>query len=152
MFDVRRGDDRYSIGRLIIGRAGQLAFTRTEIVTRLGYRKLSKGHRVLAGVLANGIVPPFIAGNLGAALDAEPDVVQAAIAETAVQRRAEAAAQREAEDREYRANFRPHLRVETECERPSPIFLWRCSDLRACGSRQFRTRCGPQTRLRVSAS
>ena len=29
----------------------------------------------------------------------------------------------EAEDRDYRASFRPHRRVETECERPSPIFL-----------------------------
>jgi hypothetical protein len=123
MFDVRHGDDRYSIGRLIIDRAGQLALTRSEIVTRLGYRNLSKGHRLVSGVLTTGMVPTFIAGHLSAALDIEPDVVQTAMAETAAQRRAEAAAQREAEDREYRASFRPHLRVETECERPSPIFL-----------------------------
>jgi hypothetical protein len=123
VFDVRHGDDRYSIGRLIIGRAGQLALTRSEIVTRLGYRNLSKGHRLLSGVLTTGMVPAFIARNLGAALDVEPDVIETAIAETATQRRAEAAAQRDAEEREYRANFRPHLRVETEYERPSPIFL-----------------------------
>jgi hypothetical protein len=123
MFDVRHGDDRYSIGRLIIGRAGQLALTRSEIVTRLGYRNLSKGHRLLNGALTSGMVPAFIAGNLGAALDVEPDAVRTAMAETEAERRAQAAAQREAEDREYRANFRPHLRVETECERPSPIFL-----------------------------
>jgi hypothetical protein len=123
MFDVRLGDDRYSIGRLIIGRAGQLAFTRTEIVTRLGYRNRSKGHRLLNGVLTSGMVPAFIAGNLGAALDVEPDAVRTAMAETEAERRAEAAAQREAEDGEYRASFRPHLRVETEYERPSPIFL-----------------------------
>src|ERR1700732_1530190 len=112
MFDVRHGDDRYSIGRLIIGRAGVLALTRSEIVTRLGYRNLSKGHRLLNGVLTSGMVPAFIARNLGAALDVEPDVVQTAMAETAAQQRAEAAAQRDAEEREYRANFRPHLRVE----------------------------------------
>jgi hypothetical protein len=123
MFDVRHGDDRYSIGRLIISRAGQLALTRSQIVARLGYRNLSKGHRLLTGVLTTDMVPAFIAGNLGAALDVEPDAVQRAMAETAAQRRAEAAAQRDAEDREYRASFRPHLRVETECGRPSPMFL-----------------------------
>jgi hypothetical protein len=123
MFDVRHGDDRYSIGRLIIGRADQLALSRSEIVTRLGYRNLSKGHRLLTSVLTTARVPAYIVGNLVAALDVESDAVRRAMAETAAQRRAEAAAQSDAEDREYRANFRPHLRVETECERPSPIFL-----------------------------
>jgi hypothetical protein len=123
MFQVRHGEDRYSIGQLIVSRAGQLALSRSQIVSRLGYRNPSKGHRILSGVLTTGVVPAFVAGNLAAALDVEPDAVQTAIAETAAQRRVEAAAQRDAEDREYRASFRPHLRVETERVMPSPIFL-----------------------------
>jgi hypothetical protein len=50
-------------------------------------------------------------------------VIEAAITSTEAQHEAEAAKERLAEERAYYANFRPHLRAETERRIPEPIHV-----------------------------
>jgi hypothetical protein len=60
---------------------------------------------------------------LPAALEVEPDTVQATIAQTTAQRRAEEQARLDDEDAAYRTKFRPHLRAEVERAVPTPLFV-----------------------------
>lgn len=122
-FEVKCGEDRYPIGRLILGRAVELGLSRSDLVRRAGYQNRDKGHRTLTRVLTTGMVPANIGSALAAALEVAPSTVEAALAETAAQREAEAQARRETEDAAYRAGFRPHLRAEVEHAVPTPIFV-----------------------------
>jgi hypothetical protein len=122
-FEARHGDDRYPIGRLILQRAADLGLSRSEVVRRLGYQKADKGHRKLNRLLSSGVISAQIGCVLTAALEVEPGTVQAAISETAAQRRAEEQARRDAEDAAYRVAFQPHLRAEVERAVPTPLFV-----------------------------
>jgi hypothetical protein len=122
-FQVKQGEDRYAIGGLILRRGAELGFCRSDLVRRLGYLNADKGHRKLSRLLATGVVPPQIGSVLAAALEVEPGTVQAAVAETVVQRKAEEEARFGAEDAAYRATFQPHLRAEVERAVPTPLFV-----------------------------
>ncbi len=120
---ARFGEDAYPIGRLVLDRAQALGVSRTELVRRLGYQKLNNGHRALAGLLLAGKTPPFMAENLAAALKVEQDLIDTVLLATARQRHDEARTRILEGERTYRDSFRPHLRVETERQIPSPIFV-----------------------------
>jgi hypothetical protein len=122
-FQIRHGDDRYPIGRLILHRASDLGLSRSEVVWRLGYLNADKGHRKLNRLLKTGVVPPQIGGMLAEALEIDPAIVEVGLAETAAQREAEEQARLDAKDAAYRAAFRPHLRAEVERAVPTPPFV-----------------------------
>ena len=122
-FRPRYGEDGYAIGRLILERAAELGLGRYQLVVRLGYANISRGHRSLANALLTGRAGPFLLAGLAPALEVEQSVVDEALAATARQHGLEALAKRRAEERAYYAAFRPHLRCETERIVPQPIFI-----------------------------
>jgi hypothetical protein len=118
---LRRGD---ILGRPAhLGRARALGLSRTELVRRLGYRRIGNGHRALAELLTTGTVPPQIATHLAEALQVDAALVAAVMAATAQQQRDEASQLILARETAYRTAFRPHLRCETEREIPEPLFI-----------------------------
>lgn len=122
---ARSGEDAYPIGRFILDRAGTLGLNRTDLVRRLGYRDIGGGHRVLNGILSNGIVPrtTHIANHLAAALEVDDRVLIAVVESTEWQRRDEHRAQVLTREAAYREKFRAHLRCETARTRPEPLFI-----------------------------
>jgi hypothetical protein len=120
---ARFGEDAYPIGRFILERAEALGMSRTELVRRLGYRRIGNGHKALGEMLTTGTVPPQIAKHLADALQVDAALIAAVMAATAQQQRDEAS--RRALNREdaYRTTFRPHLRCETERDIPEPLFI-----------------------------
>jgi hypothetical protein len=122
-FQPRHGEDAYPIGRLVLGRAAELGLSRSELVVRLGYRNISRGHRSLANTLLTGRSGPFLLANLAAALEVEQSIVDEALAATSRQHAPEALVKRRADERAYYAAFRQHLRYETERSIPQPKFV-----------------------------
>jgi len=120
---ARHGEDVYPIGRFILDRARALGLSRTELLRRLGYRKIGNGHKALAELLTTGTVPRQIIQHLADALRMDEAIVAAVISATAQQRQDEAS--RRALNREdaYRTAFKPHLRCETERDIPEPLFV-----------------------------
>jgi hypothetical protein len=123
IFQTRHGEDAYPIGRFILARAKALGFSRTDLVRRLGYRELNSGHRALTELMLTGMLPPFIQKKLAAAVEVEPDLLDAVLAATAQELRDEAGMRMVAKEQAYRAAFRPHLQVATARRVPSPIFI-----------------------------
>jgi hypothetical protein len=119
----RFGEDRYPIGRFILERSRALGIGRTDLVRRLGYRDISKGHKALSAVLLTGVVASHIAKHLANALDVDNALVESVIGATERQNWDEAAARRGESERAYCGSFRPHLQVQTERAVPSPIFV-----------------------------
>ena len=78
----RHGEDAYPIGRFILDRARELGINRTELVQRLGYGNLGKGHRALTQALLTGIVQAYIAQHLAAAMIIEQSVIDEVITAT----------------------------------------------------------------------
>src|SRR5215469_5589860 len=74
-FQARFDEDKYAIGRFILDRARVLGLSRTELVRRLGYRKIGNGHKALADLLTTGSIPPQIAKHLADALQVDAALV-----------------------------------------------------------------------------
>jgi hypothetical protein len=75
IIEPRHGEDRFAIGRFILDRAQALGLSRTNLVRRLGYTNIGKGHKALTDLLIDGLLPPLIAENLAAALEVEQQVI-----------------------------------------------------------------------------
>jgi hypothetical protein len=120
---ARFGEDTYPIGRFISERAQALRMSRTELVRRLGYRRIGNGHKALGEMLTTGTVPPQIAKHLAEALQVDEAIVDAVTAATARQQQDEACQRILAGEAAYRTTFRPHLRCETERDIPEPLFI-----------------------------
>lgn len=118
---ARFGEDAYPLGRFIIDRAQALGLDRSDLVRRLGYTRIGKGHQALHTALVTAVVPPQIAGRLGQALQSDESVTAAVVAATERQRRDEAGRDILARETAYRAAFKPHLRTETARSVPEPI-------------------------------
>jgi hypothetical protein len=120
---ARHGEDVYPIGRFILDRTRALGLSRTELLRRLGYRKIGNGHKALAELLTTGTVPRQIIQHLADALRMDEAIVAAVISATAQQRQDEAS--RRALNREdaYRTALKPHLRCETERDIHEPLFV-----------------------------
>jgi hypothetical protein len=119
---TRFGEEQYPIGRLVQHQAQALGLTRTMIVQRLGYNDLSNGHRALTDLMMTGTVPLFCT-RLAEALEVDQSIVEAAIIATVRQQDAEAGVHRLAKENAYREAFRPHLQIQVERDRPSPVFI-----------------------------
>jgi hypothetical protein len=119
----RYGEDAYAIGRFILDRTRKLGLTRSDLVRRFEYRGLTSGHSALGEFLKTGIAPSFVEQKLAAALEVEAGILDAVLLATARQRHDEASARTLTNEEAYRAEFRPHLVVETERRNPSPIFI-----------------------------
>ena len=92
-FRVRHGEDGYPISRFITHQAMTLGLSRRDLACRLGYQKISNGHRALAEALTTGKVPIHMWRHLGQALEIEQAVLDAVMELTARQHRDEAAVQ-----------------------------------------------------------
>ena len=119
-FQLRHGEDGYPISRFITHQAMTLGLSRRDLACRLGYQKISNGHRALAEALTTGKVPIHMWRHLGQALEIEQAVLDAVMESTARQHRDEAAVQCLARETDYRAVFKPHLRFTTRCPIPKP--------------------------------
>jgi len=123
MMQARFGETEYAVGRLVLDRVRALGLSRSGLVRRLGYQDLNAGHRALTELLMTGTTSPVIAPRLADALEIEPELIDQILVATARQQQDEGRAQILKRERAYRDRFRPHLRVETECRVPSPIFV-----------------------------
>ena len=47
LIQARFGEDTYPIGRFLLERTRALGISRSELVSRLGYRQIGKGHKAL---------------------------------------------------------------------------------------------------------
>jgi hypothetical protein len=119
----RFGEDAFPVGRLIFDRARTLGLSRSDLVRRLGYRDVGKGHRVLSEILATGTVPPLAARKFANALEIDQEIVDAVILATTQKQHDTSRAKVLAQEEVYRADFQPHLQVQTERRVPSPIFV-----------------------------
>jgi hypothetical protein len=122
-FQARFGEEIYPIGRFILDRVRALGLSRSELLRRLGYRKIGNGHKALAELLTTGTVPPQIAKHLADALQVDAALVAAVMAATAQQQRDEASRRALSREDAYRTAFQPHLRCETERDVPEPLFV-----------------------------
>ena len=122
IMQARFGEDTYPIGRFVLDRARALGMSRTELVRRLCYPDISKGHKALTGFLITGTMPPLIAKHLATALEVGQDLIDAVLLATARQQHDEARVQILARENAYRAAFRPHLRCETATHGPAAYF------------------------------
>jgi hypothetical protein len=123
LIQARFGEDTYPIGRFFFERARALGISRSELVSRLGYRQIGKGHKALTAALMTGTVPPHMAKHLAVALEVDDTLVDAVVAATTRQQQDEARALILAREAAYRAAFKPHLRTETTRTIPEPIFV-----------------------------
>jgi hypothetical protein len=123
IIQARFGEDTFPISRFILERARDLGLTRMNLIRRFGYRDLGKGHRALSELLTTGMVPPLAAKHLANALEVDQGIVDAVILATTQQQHDIERAAVLAQDKIYRAAFRPHLQVQTERQVPSPIWL-----------------------------
>jgi hypothetical protein len=123
MIYARFGEDAYPIGRFVLDRARALGIGRTELVRRLCYPDISKGHKALTGLLITGTAPPLIAKHLATALEVDQDLIDAILLATDRQQHDEGRSRILAREIAYRAAFRPHLRCETTSTVPEPIFV-----------------------------
>jgi hypothetical protein len=96
---------------------------KSQIVSLLGFKNITKGIRRLDAFVADGVDSPGMLDRLPSALGLPAETVHAAYEQTLDQMRAEAEAQRSAHLERLRAEFRPHVRVKTERTVPSPIFV-----------------------------
>ena len=119
---LRFGEDAFPVSRLILDRARTLRLSRRALVRRLGYRDLGKGHNALSGLLMTGTVPSVASKNLASALEIDQAIVDAMLSATARQKGDMKRAAVLAYEDTYRADFVPHLQVQTERRIPSPIF------------------------------
>jgi hypothetical protein len=105
------------IQQLIEDRCRILSISRRQVVHRAGYRNLAKGLRRLDELPAGELrTTQGLIERLPGALDVPAETVQEAVTETDRQRRA-------AEERAYRAAFKPHAIILTEHIRPTSITL-----------------------------
>src|SRR5438132_4241738 len=123
IFQPRFGEDKYPIGRFILGRSRALGISRGDLVRRLGYRDIGSSHKALCAVLLTGVLAPHVANHLAEALEVDDALLGSVIDATMRQKRDEACGLRVESERAYRAAFRPHLQVQTEHAVPSPIFV-----------------------------
>jgi hypothetical protein len=123
LIQARFGEDTYPVGRFLFERARALGISRSELVSRLGYRQIGKGHKALTAALMTGTVPPQVRKHLAVALEVEDTLVDAVVAATTRQQQDEARALILARETAYRAAFKPHLRTETTRTIPEPIFI-----------------------------
>jgi hypothetical protein len=122
IMQARFDEDAYPIGRFVLDRARALRMGRTELVRRLCYPDISKGHKALTVLLITGMAPPLIAKHLATALEVGQDLIDAILLATARQQHDEAREQILAREKAYRAAFRPHLRCETARTVPAAYF------------------------------
>jgi len=120
---ARFGEEKYSLGRLVLDRARALRISRTELVRRLGYRDVGNGHKALSELLTTGKMPPLIAQHLADALQVDAALVADVMAANARQQQDEACQRILTREVAYRTAFKPHLRCETERAIPEPLFV-----------------------------
>jgi hypothetical protein len=87
---VRFGEGTYPIGRFLFERARALGISRSELVSRFGYRQIGKGHKALTAAMMTGRVPPHMAKHLADALEVDDALVDAVVAATTRQQEDEA--------------------------------------------------------------
>jgi hypothetical protein len=103
---------------LITERCGELELSRSGLVTRCGYRNVSKGLRRLDQVYAGDLEKAAsLLRGLPKALNLSPETVQRAIDETVQQIAAEAEAR-------WRASFEPCAYLLGTSKTPSQIFIF----------------------------
>jgi hypothetical protein len=108
----------WPIENLIIERCRELGLRPTELVTRCGYKNISKGLRRLDQVYAGDLEKTVsLLRGLPKALDLSPGIVQQAIEDTVRQIAAHA-------DARYRASFEPRGYLLGTSDRPSQIFIF----------------------------
>ena len=96
---------------------------KSQIVSLLGFKNITKGIRRLDAFVADGVDFPGMLDRLPSALGVPAETVHAAYEQTLDQMRTEAEAQRSARLERLRAEFPPHVQVKTERTVPSPIFV-----------------------------
>jgi hypothetical protein len=133
-FQARFDEDTYPIGQFILDRTRALGLSRTELVRRLGYRRIGNGHKALAELLTTGTVPPQIAKHLADALQVEESLVASLMATTARQQQDEACQRILAREAAYGTAFKPHLRCEPERAIPGAPFCRCAADKRAAAA------------------
>lgn len=112
------------IAILIKQRCQTLGISRSDLVTRLGYRNITKGLRNVQNVCNGKLVRyPALIRSLPNALNVSDRAVDTAINNTKAVLKAAAKNKQEHENALYRANFQPHAVILTERSRPSPIFV-----------------------------
>ena len=111
LIQTRFREDTYPIGRFLLERARALGISRSELVSRLGYRQIGKGHKALTTALMTGTVPPQMRKHLAVALEVDDALVDAVVAATTHQQQDETRALILAREAAYRAAFKPHLRT-----------------------------------------
>ena len=108
---------------VVAGCLRSLCVSRTELVRRLGYRKIGNGHKALAEALTTGVVPVHMRKHLSSALELDEAVVDSVLESTSRQRQDEWRASLLAKEKRHITRFRPHLRTETARTVPQPIFV-----------------------------
>jgi hypothetical protein len=96
---------------------------KSQIVSLLGFKNITKGIRRLDAFAADGVDSPGMLDRLPSALGIPAAKVHAAHEQMLDQMRIEAEAQRSAHLERLRIEFRPHVRVKTERAVPSPLFI-----------------------------
>jgi hypothetical protein len=142
LIQARFGEDAYPLGRFILDRARALGISRSELVSRLGYRQIGKGHKALTAALMTGTVPPHMGKHLAVALEVDDTLVDAVVAATTRQQQDEARALILAREAAYRAAFKPHLRTETTRTIPSRSLSPPYSEPPGCGTSSCPARYG----------
>jgi hypothetical protein len=94
-----------------------------QIISLLGFKNISKGIRRFDAFVEDGVDSPGMLDRLPSALGLPAETVYAAYEQMLEQMRTEAETQRKASLERLRAEFRPHIRVQTDRRVPSPIFV-----------------------------
>jgi hypothetical protein len=96
---------------------------KSQIVSLLGFKNITKGIRRFDAFVADGVDSPGMLDRLPSALGVPAATVHAAYEQMLDQIRTEAEAQRSAHLERLRIEFRPHVRVKTERAVPSPLYI-----------------------------
>jgi hypothetical protein len=122
---VPREEAPLAIQVLIEDRSRELELSRSEVVRRCGYKKITKGIRRLDALYAGDLKETtFLIAGLAIALEVSPDIVQRAVNQTLQQLEERASCSAAETEAAWRAAFKPHgVLLGTE-ERPSQILFF----------------------------
>lgn len=113
----------YEISKLINQVISGNKQRKRDIVLKLGYRNLDKGHRRLYHLIETGECPEPIKKMLPSALGVDPQVVEDAFKATSQQIAEELELARRRQEEYERRTFKPHLWIEHELSRPKSITM-----------------------------
>ncbi len=113
-----------AIAVLIKTRSRELGLTRTQLVTRVGYKNAAKGLRRLDELFAGNLKSSkSLIDGLPAALELSWDIVARAVKETQCEVQEVNRDEAEKADRAWRIAFKPHAYFATERSTPSQITM-----------------------------